>query len=157
MIAQTAALKRLELILGLISKENVIAWADEILTDTDDLPPQLYEISLAVNKSPKEVASLLRDLAEDADLAEISAIAFRQFAIARFKELEAGSVSPDKVAAILYEVAWKTDLILPTEYAEFCNWADDEFPLVRKGIKDRKSAEMALNEFYRSLIDEEKA
>ncbi len=157
MIAQTAALKSLELIFGLISKEDVIAWADEIVMDVNDPPFQIYDISLAANKSPKEVASLLWELGENADIAEVSAIAFRRFAIALHKELEAGSVSPDEVATSLYRVAWRTDLILPAEYAEFCNWVDDEFALVRQGLKNRQPAETALSNFFRSLIDDEKA
>lgn len=157
MIAQDAALKRLELFLGLISKDGVIAWADEIVAGVDDPPFQLFDISLAGNKSAKEVASLLRELGEDADIEGVSATAFRRFAIARYKELEAGSVSSDEVAASLYKVAWQTDLILPMEYAEFCNWVDDEFALVRQGIKERPPAEMALNDFFRSIIDDEEA
>lgn len=157
MIAQEAALKRLELLLGLISKDDVIAWADEIIAGTHDPPFQLYDISLAANRRSKEVESLLRELGEGADIAEVSATAFRRFAMARYRELEAGSVTPDRVAASLYALAWQTDLILPAEYAEFCNWVDDEFALVRQGIKERHAAEMALGDFLRSLIDDEKA
>ena len=158
MIAQDAALRRIEFILGLINKDDVIVWADEILNVANDIPFQLYDLSVAANKSTKEVLSLLRELAEGADIAEVSAdTAFRRFAIVRYKELEAGNVSADEVAASLYEVAWQTDITLPEEYTEFCNWVDDEFALVRQGIKERQPAEIALTDFLRSLIGSEKA
>jgi hypothetical protein len=157
MIAQEAELKRLELFVGLISKDDVIAWVDEIIAGIKNPPFQLYDISLAANRSTKDVESLLRELRESADIAEVSAAAFRRFAISRLRELEAGSANPDKVAADLYEVAWNMDLILPLEYTEFCNWIDDEFSLVRQGYKERHAAEMALRDFLRSLTNDQKA
>jgi hypothetical protein len=157
MIAQEAELKRLELSLGLISKDDVIAWADEIIAETKNPLFQFYDISLAANRSTKDVELLLRDLREGADIAEVSEAAFRRFAISRLRELEAGNASPDKVAQDLYEVAWTMDLILPIEYTEFCNWIDDEFSLVRQGYKERHKAEMALRDFLRRLTNDPKA
>jgi hypothetical protein len=157
MIQIDATLKRLELILGLISKEDVIAWADEIITGENAPPFQLYDISLGVRKTTKGLELLLCELGEGSDIASVSVAAFRYFAIARYKELEDGSASPDDIAKRLYEVAWQTDLILPEEHADFTNWIDDEFALVRQGIKKRPSAEITLRDFLRSFIDSEKA
>ena len=145
MISQDAAVKRLELILGYISKEDVISWADDIISKVKDPPFHIYDISLTQTKTSKEVASMLQELGEGSDIAEVSIIAFRHCAIKLFKDLEFGSISSDEVATALYEIGWKSDLVLPEEYADFTNWIDDEFALVRQGIKERRPAETVLS------------
>ncbi len=152
-----AALKRLELTLGLINIENVVAWADEIIMNTREPHHLFYDISLAGGKSPKEVAMLLGELEEKSESSEIPAIAFRRFVVARHAELMSGTISYDELASSLYNTVWQTGFKLPSDYLDFCSWVDDEFDLVRQGIKDRKAAEIELNDFCLKLIKEEKA
>lgn len=146
-IQYDVALRRLEFLFGLVSKEDIVAWADDVLMRLESPPQFLYDLSLAGSKNDLDVSSLLRELSAGGDPTETYATAFRRFSRSLYQHLESGVLSPDEVAARLYKVAWQTDLQLPERVSQFCSWIDDEFELVRQGIKERDPAEKKLTDF----------
>jgi hypothetical protein len=55
-ICEQAEAFRLLLIMGLVSKSEVIAWADELIGTRDDLPGWLLDVSLAANEDNEVIA-----------------------------------------------------------------------------------------------------
>jgi hypothetical protein len=150
-----AEIKRLELLLGVIGVEEVVAWADGVISSVDKPPLPLIDISLSEAKSPQDVAALLKLLCDGVHRVEASTAAFRRFVISRHRDVISGNVSHDRLATDLYCISHQPDFELPADYAEYCNWVDDEFALVRQGVKERESAENTLNEFVDGLRETE--
>ena len=96
---------------------------------------------------------MLGQLGDGGDPAEVAATVFHRFCRSLHHDLKSGMLKSDEVAHRLYRVAWQTELQVPEDSAQFCNWVDDEFALVRQGIKERGPAEDALLEFLRKFDD----
>jgi hypothetical protein len=75
-LCEQAETLRLLLIMGLVSKAEVIAWADELIATRDDLPGWLLDVSLAANEDEEGIVSKLGDLPCEGDrmMAAYSAI-----------------------------------------------------------------------------------
>ena len=75
-ICEQAEAFRLLLIMGVVSKPEIIAWADDLIATRDHPPEWLLDVSLAANESDEAIESKLRDLRCDGDriLAGYSAI-----------------------------------------------------------------------------------
>jgi hypothetical protein len=142
-----AALKRVGLICGVITKEELILWADVEIARLDKVPSVIIDISLGSSLTEKNLISLLRKLAGSADPVEIGAVVFGRFVQFKYSELKYDKRTPDEIASLLYPAAYQADLLVPEREAEFCNWIDDEFSFVRQGLAERQAAEHALVDF----------
>jgi hypothetical protein len=142
-----AALRRVELICGVITKGELIPWADAAIERLDRVPPALLDISLGSSLTEKDLISLLGKLGEQTDPVEIGAEVFGQFVQFLYSELKHKKRTPDEIASLLYRAAFQADRMVPEHAAEFCNWIDDEFSLVQQGLAERQAAEHALVNF----------
>jgi hypothetical protein len=61
-ICEQAEAFRLLLIMGVVTKSDVIAWADEVIATGDQLPDWLLDVSLAANCDDEAIVSKLDDL-----------------------------------------------------------------------------------------------
>jgi hypothetical protein len=61
-ICEQAEAFRLLLIMGVVSKSEIIAWADELIATRDHLPEWLLDVSLAANEDDEAIVSKLDDL-----------------------------------------------------------------------------------------------
>ena len=75
-ICEQAEAFRLLLIMGVVPKSEVIAWADALIATRDELPNWLLDVSLAANEDDEAIVSKLDDLPCDANrmLAAYSAL-----------------------------------------------------------------------------------
>jgi hypothetical protein len=143
-IRQNAELKRLEFLLGLVTKEDVVAWADDVIDRFESPPVLIYDVLLAGCRTDKELAALLRKLAGKTVGTEPHATAFQRLADFLRRGLDSGALSSDEAATRLYNAACRTCLRLPMKVALACDMFDDEFSLVRQGVLDRETIEHEL-------------
>jgi hypothetical protein len=61
-ICEQAEAYRLLLIMGVVPKSEVIAWADDVIATHDQLPDWLLDVSLAANEDDEAIVSKLDDL-----------------------------------------------------------------------------------------------
>ena len=155
MIEQAAALKRLEILLGIITKEDVITWADDIIMQIDSPPAQLLEVSVAGNRSEKELSLLLRELSEGIDVAEMGTGVFRSYCGFLYKSLISNELSPNLIAERLYSLSYETVLKVPDEYAHFCSCINEDFNVFVRGSNRRKEAEEDLLKFLKQFAKPE--
>jgi hypothetical protein len=66
-ICEQAETFRLLLGMGLVSKSEIIAWADELIATRDNLPEWLLDVSLAANGDDDAIGSRLQDLPCEGD------------------------------------------------------------------------------------------
>jgi hypothetical protein len=156
MIAAEAKYYELGLILGLISKAEVISWSDNMIAVLDKPPNNLLDISLSGQKSINELGALLNRFDKGEKFKEVSVSAFKKIGTVLKEKIDKKELSFDEVAQKLYFVSQYSQISLPEEYKEFCNWLDDEFSLVNQGIKDRLNAEKDLYNFLEILIENKK-
>ncbi len=146
-IRQDAELKRLELLLGLVTKEDVVVWADEVIDRVESPPVLIYDVLLSGYRTDKELAALLRKLAGRTTGPEPHATAFRHLSDFLRRGVESGAITSDEAAARLYNAACRTCLCLPLEVSLACDMFDDEFSLIRQGVLDREPVEQELVQF----------
>ncbi len=146
-IQNDAESRRLELLLGLATKADVVAWADDVIMHLESPPCLIYDVSLAGCKTNKDLLSLLGALAGDVDKAEPHAAAFRRLSQFLLHNLEVGALSADQVAAKLHHAYYRTDLCLPEGIVLECDRFEDEFDCVRQGILEREPMEEELKRF----------
>ena len=153
MIAEEAKYYELGLILGLITKAEVISWSDNLIEILEKPPTQLLDISLSGQKSINELSALLNRFDKGDKYKEISVSAFKKIGTVLKEKIDKKELSFDEVAQKLYFVSQYSHISLIEEHEEFCNWVDDEFSLVNQGIKDRLSAEKDLYNFLLILTE----
>jgi hypothetical protein len=149
MLEEEAHYYGIALAAGLLTKQEVIAWADEKIAALAEPPEILLDISLAENRGTGEVVDLLKNLIKS-NIDKVSTKSFERLALLLKKRLDKQKISTDEVASALYAL-WNQSAGLPEHYESFCLWVDDEFSLVRQGIKERSSAEEELSEFLAGI------
>jgi hypothetical protein len=71
---------QLLLIMGVVSKSEIISWADDLIARQDNVPEWLLDVSLAANGDDMAVEAKLRDLACAADCMTAAYSAMDRFA-----------------------------------------------------------------------------
>ncbi|MCP4525307.1 MAG: hypothetical protein GY833_05265 [Aestuariibacter sp.] len=145
---------KLKLVLGLAEQNEVISWADKIIEENKVLPPHIIDLSLSGSKCLGETMVILDRIVDSDRIGEITVPTFEKILGDLYRHLESGRISSDKVAELLYDLSIRRDTTLPEEYESFCIWVDDEFALVRQGMKDREFAESELRKFLSQTIEE---
>src|SRR5690242_19732855 len=91
---------RLLLLMGLISKSEVIAWADSVIMGEEHPPEWLLDLSLAANDSESAIESRLREIPFEGDR-----LIAAYWALDRFSEVfETSRIRPVTAAWMLQ--AW---------------------------------------------------
>lgn len=144
MIEEDAKYYELGLVLGLFTRTEVIVWSDNLIKTIEKPSDNLIEISLSGQKSKNELCALLNRFDKVDKYKEISVSAFKRICSILRNRIDKKEMSFDEIAQKLYFVSKYPHILLPVDQEEFCNWVDDEFSLVRQGIKDRVSAEKKL-------------
>jgi hypothetical protein len=78
--AEEAEVLRLLMVMGIASKDEVIAWADRLIETTDQPPAWVINISLAANRYADVIESMLSDAAQDADRQRAAYVAMGRLA-----------------------------------------------------------------------------
>src|SRR5437667_11900379 len=79
-ICEQAEAFRLLLIMGLVSKRDVISWADDLIEAPPHVPEWVLDVSLAANDDDEGLESKLRDLPCEADCFAAAHSAIDRFA-----------------------------------------------------------------------------
>jgi hypothetical protein len=85
------------LIMGIVSKSEIISWADDLIARPDNVPEWLLDVSLAANGDDMAVEAKLRDLPYAADCTTAAYSAIDRFAEA----FHSGSIPPQAAARML--------------------------------------------------------
>jgi len=126
---QACEAKRLELIAGIVSVADVVAWADDLITQSDTPGDQLIRLSLSGDSHPFDVVSLLREMSGGCD----AIMAIRSL-LGRMQGLLVEDPSRARgFARALYEVAHEHFPDLPDDLGWLCG-IDEDFYLAEEGI-----------------------
>jgi hypothetical protein len=127
--AQEAEIKRLELLAGLITDSDVIAWADRIIDRTDAPDSEIIDLSLSGHNNSYEIISILNNLAAGSDR-----FAAMRMVLGEMYEVLNKDISHFKDFAIaLWHFVVENTYNLPEEFY-FFYVVDDELDLAEAGI-----------------------
>ena len=127
--AQQAETRRIELIAGLISVRDVIAWADQIIASHPEYDDDIANLSLAGNKTPQDIESDLHRLAAGAEPFEAIRVV-----MGRMHDVLLADASRARDFTRVLEHLWvQNDFEVP-EDMQFIVGIDDEFSLAEQGI-----------------------
>jgi hypothetical protein len=97
-LGEKAEYLRLVLAMGLITPDEVVAWADRLIAALDDPPIQVIDVSLAGSRPAVEIMDLLAAVPGRGDLAAAAHQALGLF-LRRFR---AGGISLEQAAEMLW-------------------------------------------------------
>ena len=148
-LTSEAECHRICAMMGVITKDEVIMWADTQLLQFEKPPFSLIEVSAVTHESMQTILGLLRRVGDEFTRKHVASRAFEEVRKRLLEALETHRLSHDEVAERLYQLSMQLDVFLEPAIQEFCSRIDDGFQLVRSGVTFRGDAERALNAFLR--------
>ena len=127
--AQEAEVKRLELIVGLTTVDEIVAWADGILRADHPYDDDVANLSLGRRASETELISWLDNIARGADKMQ----ALRCMLGNMHRVLSVDRTNAGKFVKELFFLYTKNIRELPKEMS-FMTWYWDQFDLAQDGI-----------------------
>ena len=106
-LREEAETLRLGLVMGLVSPQLVIAWADRVVMEMANPPIEVIDVAAATRQPPDELARLLKRLPGPADL---TAGAYRVLGILRARAA-VGGLALDVIANMLW--VYSAEAVIP--------------------------------------------
>jgi hypothetical protein len=121
---------RLGLIVGLIDRQHVVAWADQLIrSDRVAEAPVVLDLAVATHHSVADVVSLLHQVPGDVDRATVG----RRLATQLRGALACGTLDVVGVARAMYRVLHE-GYAPDHEFESMAYWADDGVDLALQGV-----------------------
>lgn len=132
-LKEQAEVLRLSLLIGMVPKQSIIAWADHVIESEENLPWEIIEISLAGKKSVGEIVLLLSDVGGEVNSFIVIQIIFGILGHALARQAQSAAMT----AWLMYRLLTQYDLDLLEGWRLTRGlYFDDSFALAEAGIYD---------------------